>query len=110
MSNDVSKQKAVERIGSVLAIANDGERSMVERVVACDMAFEMMYRFGTAEDMIAISDALGIDKSMLARWGFAKAFQPIDDISALDGTFINEKSKAIASVLFPELAGGEVDG
>lgn len=99
MSNDVSKQKAVERIGSFLAIANDGDRSMVERVVACDMAFEMMYRFGTAEDTLAISDALGIDKRTLAVWGLASAFQSIA-----------EKSKAIASVLFPELAGGEVDG
>ena len=110
MSNDVSKQKAVERIGSVLAIANDGDRSMVERVVACDMAFEMMYKIGTAEDTLAISDALGIDKSTLAVWGLASAFQSIDDTGTFDSTSIAEKSKAIASVLFPELAGGEVDG
>lgn len=110
MSNDVSKQKAVERVGSVLAIANDGDRSMVERVIACDMVFEMMYRLGTAEDTLAISDALGIDKRMLAGWGLAKAFQSIDDTGTFDSTSIAEKSKAIAQVLFPDLARGEVDG
>lgn len=110
MSNENTLGKMTERVGNVLAIAKDGEHSMVEMVVACDVAFEIMYRFGTDEDTIAISDALGIDKMMLARWGFAKAFQSIDETGTFDSTFINEKSKAIASVLFPELARGEVDG
>lgn len=110
MSNENTLEKMTERVGNVLAIAKDGEHSMVEMVVACDVAFEIMYRFGTAEDTIAISDALGIDKMMLAGWGFANALQSIDDTGALDGMFVAEKSKAIASVLFPELAGGEVDG
>lgn len=110
MSNENTLEKMAERVGNVLAIAKDGERSMVERVVARDMAFELAFKIGTAEDMIAISDALGIDKMMLAVWGLASAFQSIDDTGTFDSTCVAERSKAIASVLFPELAGGEVDG
>ena len=84
MSNENTLEKMAERVGNVLAIAKDGEHSMVERVVACDMTFELAFKIGTAEDTIAISDALGIDKMMLAVWGFAAAFQSIDGASSRD--------------------------
>lgn len=110
MSNGMTSEKMAERVRRVLAIAKDGERSMVEMVVACDMAFELAFRIGTAEDTLEISDAVGIDKGALAAWGISSVFQSMDDTGALDGRFVAEKSKAIASVLFPELARGEVDG
>lgn len=109
MSNETTLKEKGKRIGNVLAIAKDGERSMVERVVACDMAFELMYRSKTAEDMIEISYAFGIDKEKLGAWGLARTFQSIDETGTFDGTSIAEKSKAIAAVLFPDLVGGEVD-
>lgn len=110
MSDEMTSEKMAERVRSALAIANDGERSVVERVVACETAFDLALRFGAAEDTLEISDAVGIDMGKLAAWGLCSAFQSMDETGTFDGKFISEKSKAISAVLFPELAGGELDG
>lgn len=110
MSDEMTSEKMAERVRSALAIANAGERSMVERVVACGTAFDLALRLGSAEDTLEISDAVGIEKGKLAAWGLYSVLHSMDETGTFDVKFISEKSKAIAAVLFPETAGGELDG
>lgn len=109
MSRVIAKEKAIERIKDVLAIANDEGRSMVERVVACDYALDFLYWLDSTEDSLDVVRETGMDADALVIYGLAMALDLVDMRGDIAEKVIGGKSKAIAAMLFPDLVCGEVD-
>ena len=109
MSRVIAKEKAIERINDVLAIANDEGRSMVERVVACDYALDFLFGLDSSGDLPDIVLETGMDVDVFVIYGLAMALDLVDMQGDIAEKVIDSKSKAIAAVLFPDLVGGEVD-
>lgn len=109
MSRVIAKEKAIERINDVLAIANDEGRSMVERVVACDYALNFLFGLDSPEDSLDVVRETGMNMNAPTVYGLAMALDLVDMQGDIAERVIDNKSKAIAAVLFPDLVGGEVD-
>lgn len=109
MNRVIAKEEATERIKDVLAMANDEGRSMVERVVACDYALDFLFRLDNPEDSLDVVRETGMNASVPTIYGLAMALDLVDTQGDIAEKVIDNKSKAIAAVLFPDLVGGEVD-
>ena len=109
MNRVIAKEEAVERIKDVLAIANDEGRSMVERVVACDYALNFLFKLDNPEDLPDVVRETGMDVNVPTIYGLAMALDLVDMRGDIAEKVIDNKSRAIAAVLFPDLVGGEVD-
>ena len=109
MNRVIAKEKAIERIKDVLVIANDEGRSMVERVVACDYALGFLFSLDSTENLLDAVRETGMDVNVPTIYGLAMALDLVDMQGDTAEKVIDNKSKAIAAVLFPDLVGGEVD-
>ena len=109
MNRVIAKKKAIERINDVLSMANDEDRSMVERVVACDYAIDFLFSLDSSEDLPDIVRETGMDVYAPTIYGIAMALDLLDMQGDMAERVIDNKSRAIAAVLFPDLEGGEVD-
>ena len=109
MDRVIAKEKAIERINDVLAIANDEGRSMVERVVACDCALNFLFSLDSSGDLPDVVRETGMNMNAPTVYGLAMALDLVDMQGDIAERVIDNKSKAIAAVLFPDLVGGEVD-
>lgn len=102
----------LEDARKMLAIANDGDRSVVERAIALEYAYTGVYKAcGTPSDISHAESMLGIPEDLFVEWSAAHS---IEMLQAMIGSIPNDeclkiKARAIVMELFPEVAKGMVD-
>ena len=104
-------EKKVEAAGRLLARANDGERSVIERTIALEYAYKEIFKAcGNSGEVSEVQETLGISDESFVPWSAAQAMELMAMMigCAPDDSFIETKARAIASALFPEVAKGMV--
>lgn len=104
-------EKKVEAAGRLLARANDGELSVIERAIALDYAYEGVYRAaGNPGEVFEVQALLGIPEGPFMGWSLAHTLERLSAMTGMvtDGSCVSAKAAAVAEALFPEVAKGVV--
>lgn len=104
-------EKKLEEARGMLAIANDCERTVVERAIALEYAYKGVYRAcDMSADISRAEEMLGISDESFVPWSMARSMEALKMMcgSAPDDVVVELKARAIASALFPEVAKGMV--
>lgn len=104
-------EKKLEDVREMLAIANDGERSVIERVIAFDYACAGAIRVADGPDeMEEIVGAIGVPIEVFGAWGIAHSLELLSSGAGkmTDEHCLDVKARATMKALFPDVAKGMV--
>lgn len=105
-------ERKLEEARGMLAIANDGERSVIERVIAFDYACTGAIRVADGPgELEEIVGAIGVPIEVFGAWGIAHSLELLSSGvgKMTDEHCLDIKARAMAAALFPEVAKGMVD-
>lgn len=100
----------LEEARGMLAIANDCERTVVERAIALEYAYKGVYRAcDMPADINRAEEILGISDESFVPWSMARSMEALKMMcgSAPDEVVVELKARSIMAALFPDLAKGE---
>lgn len=96
--------KSMDKARELMAIARNGEESVITKVVALESAYKLI----VYADDIDIDDAiktLGINHYAFVRWQADELFEKISNGNTIEERSVMSRTKAIAMELFPEVEG-----
>lgn len=96
--------KNMDKARGLMAIARNGDESVITRVVALESAYKLIVYV----DDIDIDDAiktLGINNSAFVRWQANELFERISNGNTIEERSVTSRAQAIAMELFPDVEG-----
>lgn len=100
-------KRGIRGVRALMDVARDGDRSIVERVVALDSAYFAVIDVVESEtDIDEVIAAAGIDRRSLLAWSMSEAAL-VGGANRMNGEMIiRGKSMGVAMELFPSVAHG----
>lgn len=107
----MSDKERFEAARAFIAIANEGDRSAVERIVAFDMACDQVYQAAeTPEEVDEIIGVIGIGKRSIGLWAMTEALSHMHACNPKEAdVMVRNRAKGVILALFPDIAMGGGD-
>lgn len=104
----MSDKERFEAARAFIAIANEGDRSAVERIVAFDMACDQVYQAAeTPEEVDEIIGVIGIGKRSIGLWAMTEALSHMHACNPKEAdVVVRNRAKGVILALFPDIAMG----
>lgn len=104
----MSDKERFEAARAFIAIANEGDRSAVERIVAFDMACDQVYQAAeTPEEVDEIIGVIGIGKRSIGLWAMTEALSHMHACNPKEAdVMVRNRAKGVILALFPDIAMG----
>ena len=102
----MSDKERVEAARAFMAIANDADRSAVERIVAFEMACDQVYQAAeTTEEVDEIIGAIGIGKMSIGLWAMTEALSHMCACNPREAdVMVRNRARGVIMALFPDIA------
>lgn len=95
--------KIFKTASDLIAVARDGERSVIERVVALETAYKLVV-YDKEYDMDTSIELLGIDNKSFSKWQMVELLERVSDGRTVNLNDVSIRAQAIAKELFPDVA------
>lgn len=100
-------KRGIEGVKALMDVARDGDRSIVERVVALDSAYRASVEVAESETEIdEVLAAAGIDRRSFFAWSMSEVALVLGSYRRGGESVIRGKSMGVAMELFPSVAHG----
>ena len=101
------EKRSIEGIRALMGVARDGDRSMVERIIALDTAYyATVDAASSSEEIDEVIAATGINRGSFFAWGMSEAATVCGAYRANHESIVKGKAMGITMELFPTVAHG----
>lgn len=98
MSNEIMKTAS-----DLITVARDGERSVIERVIALETTYKPVV-YDKEHNIDTGIELLGIDRESFAKWQLVEMMERASDGRTVNLDDVSIRAQAIAKELFPDFA------
>lgn len=104
----MSDKERIEAARAFMDIANEGDRSAMERIVAFDMACDQVYQAAeTPEEVYEIIGVIGIGKISIGLWSVTEALSHMHACNPEEAdVMVRNRARGVILALFPDIAMG----
>ena len=101
------EKRSIEGIRALMGVARDGDRSMVERIIALDTAYHATVgAVSSSEEIDEVIAATGINGESFFAWAVSNAATICGAYRANHESIVKGKAMGVAMELFPTVTHG----